>query len=244
MREKDVRTAILLGEDGIECLRQASVAVVGLGGVGGYAAEAIARAGARRIVLVDFDLVQGSNINRQLIATTETIGISKAELFRGRISSIDPEIEIVACEVFADATNYAEVLSGVDYLIDAIDSLEAKIGLLEYAYHHGISAVSVFGAGNRLDPSYIRSADLAETAGCPLARRVRKALRERGIVTGIRAVFSIEQPLQAKYSLPLDESNRGKARPIGSISYMPGIMGLWAASELIRIILRDSPTTT
>lgn len=237
MREKDLRTAILIGEAGIQALRSTSIAIVGLGGVGGYTAEAIARAGAKKLIIVDFDRVQESNINRQIIAMSTNIGRQKTDLIRERIHLIDPEIEVIARDVFASCENYAEVLGDAEFLVDAIDSIEAKIGLLEYAYHQGLGVVSVFGAGNRLDPSFIRTGDISQSSGCPLAKRVRKALREKGIVSGIRSVYSLEQPIAPKFISEETKQQPGKARTIGSIAYMPGIMGLTAASEIIRMIL-------
>lgn len=235
IREQEIRTGLLTGEAGLIRLKQARVAVVGLGGVGGYALEALARAGVGHLTIVDFDTVQLSNINRQLIADRQSVGRSKTELFRQRIALIDPETQVTVHNVFAEKNNFPDILTDCDYLVDAIDSLEAKTDLLEYAYDKGLKTIAVFGAGNRLDASRIQVSDISKSHGCPLAKRVRKALRERGINNGIRVVFSAEEPIPAKLELPPSDVKR----PIGSISYMPAIMGLRAAAELIRIILSD-----
>lgn len=237
MREQDQRTALLIGEAGIHKLREARVVVVGLGGVGGYAVEALVRAGIGKLTLVDFDTVQESNLNRQIIAEHDSIGLAKTDLFEQRAIRLNPQVRLNIHSLFADQSNFAEFLHEGMFLVDAIDSLEAKVGLLEYAFGKAIPCVSVFGAGNRLDPSKIRSGDLSESSGCPLGRRVRKALRERGVTTGIRVVYSIEEPLPSISNQDRQADSTTQKSPIGSISYMPGIMGLWAASEIIRIIL-------
>ncbi|HRY83797.1 MAG TPA: tRNA threonylcarbamoyladenosine dehydratase [Candidatus Cloacimonadota bacterium] len=234
-REQDIRTELLLGAEGLAKLYSASVAVVGLGGVGGYALEALVRAGVGRLTIVDFDVVQLSNINRQLIADHQSVGLAKTELFQRRIREINPDAQVNVCNVFINKENCAEVLSGCGYLLDAIDCLEAKTDLLEFAFLNHIQAVTVFGAGRRLDPFRIQTGDISKTHGCPLARRTRKALRDRGISSGIKAVFSTEEPLAAIREAAPSTSRQ----PIGSISYMPAIMGLRAAAELIRIIIRD-----
>lgn len=233
IRAQDQRTGLLIGDAGLAKLYQAKVAIIGLGGVGGYALEAIARAGIGQLTIVDYDVVQLSNLNRQLIANHQTVGLVKTELFRKRILEINPDAQVTVHKIFVSRENQAEILQSCDYLIDAIDSLEAKIDLLEFAYRNGIKTVAVFGAGNRLDPSQIQCLDISKSHGCPLARRVRKALRERGINTGIRVVFSAEEPIKAQMEL----SPITAKQPIGSISYMPAMMGLRAAGELIRMIL-------
>ena len=235
-REQDSRTRQLIGDVGLEKLSCAKVAVIGLGGVGGYAVEALTRAGIGHLTIVDSDTVQITNINRQIIANHQVLGIAKTELFRQRLLEINPDLQLTVHNVFADKSNFPDLLNGCEYLLDAIDSLEAKIDLLEYVYRNDIKTIAVFGAGNRLDPQKIQCKDIAESSGCPLAKRVRKALRDRGISTGIAVVFSNEEPiLNAEYAS--DNLPTAGKRPIGSISYMPAMMGLRAAAEVIRMIL-------
>ncbi len=233
VRERDSRTALLIGEEGLARLKQAKIAVIGLGGVGGYAVEALVRAGIAEILLVDFDRVQESNVNRQLIADYDSIGILKTELYAQRLAKLDPQLKICCKACFVDSGNMAELLDGYQYVIDAIDSLDSKIDMLDYCHRTGRFVVSIFGAGRRLDPSLVRSGDISQSSACPLARRVRKSLRERGVTSGISAVWSIEEAAPAVKEQGPDRS------PIGSISYMPAIMGLTAASILIRKIIQD-----
>ena len=232
------RTALLIGEEGIAQLKQTRVCVIGLGGVGSYAVEALARAGIGSFVLIDFDIVGPTNLNRQVLALTETIGQPKTEVMKARILSINPSVEVVTHQVFLDQDNRAELLQGCDFYIDAIDSLGPKIGLLEYAVRSELKIISVMGAGNRLDPSHIHLDRLDKSHNCPLARRVRKFLRRRGIQGTFQCVYSSELPM-----LPEEEDDslneliiqRGRQRRmIGSISYMPAIMGMTAASWVIR----------
>ena len=238
IREQDQRTALLIGEEALDKLKEAHVAVIGLGGVGGYALEALVRAGVGQITIVDFDRVQTTNINRQIIANHETIGQLKTDLFQDRIRKINPRMHLTVHSVFVNAQNQDVILSDPDYVLDAIDSVQSKVDLLEYCYENGKQVVSVFGAGRRQDPSQIRAGDISKSSVCPLARVVRKALRERGITRGIRCVWSEEEahnPVQAEPA-KTEDSQLGA---IGSISYMPGIMGLWAAAELLRTIRTD-----
>lgn len=230
VNERDSRTALLIGKEGLSKLREARIAVIGLGGVGGYAVEALVRAGIAEILLVDFDRVQESNINRQLIADYDSIGMLKTELYARRLTKLDPQLIVCSQTCFLDSSNMAEILDGYHYVIDAIDSLNSKIDLLDYCHRNNKFVVSVFGAGRRLDPSLVCSGDISQSSACPLARRVRKSLRERGITSGISAVWSIEEASPAVIEQGPERS------PIGSISYMPAIMGLTAASILIRKI--------
>lgn len=230
VNERDSRTALLIGKEGLSKLREARIAVIGLGGVGGYAVEALVRAGIAEILLVDFDRVQESNINRQLIADYDSIGMLKTELYARRLTKLDPQLIVCSQTCFLDSSNMAELLDGYHYVIDAIDSLNSKIDLLDYCHRNNKFVVSVLGAGRRLDPSLVRSGDISQSSACPLARRVRKSLRERGITSGISAVWSIEE------ASPAVKEQGPERSPIGSISYMPAIMGLTAASILIRKI--------
>lgn len=236
------RSELLIGEEGQHKLAEAAVCVIGLGGVGSYAAEALVRAGIGSFILIDFDTVGVTNLNRQVIATTDSIGKTKISAMQERILSINPGAKYQTHQAFLDSENRAQLLEGADIYLDAIDSLGPKIGLLEYAIRTELKIISVMGAGNRLDPSQIRIAPMDKSHGCPLAKRVRKFLRRRGINAKIPCVYSSEKPL-----LPEDEPaedlqeitlQRGRQRrSIGSISYMPAIMGMVAASWVIRTLL-------
>jgi tRNA A37 threonylcarbamoyladenosine dehydratase len=212
--------------------------VAGLGGVGSYACEALARAGIGVFTLIDFDTIGETNLNRQVIALRETIGQPKVEVMRRRILSINPEARISIHQEFLDTENRAGLVRDADYLIDAIDSLGPKIGLLEYALNQNLKLISVMGAGNRLDPAQIHLASLNKSHNCPLARRVRKFLRRRGARTDFPCVYSSELPSQPEEDEDMPDEliiQRGRQRKtIGSISYMPAIMGMVAASWVIR----------
>ncbi|MBN2828700.1 MAG: tRNA threonylcarbamoyladenosine dehydratase [Candidatus Cloacimonetes bacterium] len=237
------RTEMLFGKENIEKFGETKIAVFGLGGVGSYACESLARSGFKKFILVDFDVVDLTNINRQNIALHSTIGRFKTEVMSERILDINPEAEIEIFTEFADLETRKRMLSDdVDFVVDAIDSLNPKVGLLEDVYHLGIPVISSMGAGNRIDPSKIMINDLSKTFNCQLAYRVRKYLRRRGITTGIDCVFSSE-PANDLFNDD-SESNkdeksviRGRERePIGSVSYLTAIMGLWTASFVIRRI--------
>lgn len=238
------RTKLLIGDAGLAKLNASRVAVIGLGGVGSHAAEALARAGIGSFLLIDFDVVNPTNLNRQLIALQSSIGIPKTELMKTRINSINPAARVQIKNEFCSQENRENLIPPVDFLLDAIDSLGPKIGLLEYCLKKAIPLISVMGAGNRLDPAQIQIADISKTHACPLAKRVRKFLRRRGIKSGFPCVFSTETPL-----IPEDEEDipdeiiihRGRERKtIGSISYMPAIMGYRAAAYIINQLLSNS----
>ncbi|MDD4806733.1 MAG: tRNA threonylcarbamoyladenosine dehydratase [Candidatus Cloacimonetes bacterium] len=236
------RTELLIGSEGLQKLKECTVAVVGLGGVGSYAAEALCRAGIGHFILIDFDTVGPTNLNRQLLATSQTIGKPKTELMRQRILDINPEARIICHQSFIDQENRAQLLEGADYIIDAIDSLGPKIGLLEYLAKSERKLISVMGAGNRMDPSQIHIAKLKQSHQCPLARRVRKFLRRRGVEGNFPCVYSSEAALIPDPEIESDTEliiERGRQRQtIGSISYMPAIMGMMAASWVINSILK------
>ena len=224
------RLQLLAGPRGMDKLKKAAVAVIGLGGVGSHAVEALARSGVGRLVLVDMDRIEISNINRQLPALTSTIGKYKTEAIARRIHEIDPSIQVseFACR-FEPASSEEILSSGLDYVIDAIDSLPDKIHLIVSCLEKGIPVVSSMGMANRLDPSMIRIGDIKETHVCPVARIIRKELRSRGIDSGIKVVYSIEKPVK-----PWEE----KQGILGSIIYLPGIAGYLLASFIIEGITR------
>ena len=237
------RLELLIGAAGLERLRRARVTVVGLGAVGSYVVEGLARAGVGSLRLVDFDEVRPSNINRQLYALDSTLGRPKVTVAAARVADINPQCTVEPLRLFVDARTAAAVLTPPpDVLVDAIDSLSPKVELIAAAHALGVRTISVMGAALRTDPSLIRVADLAETRCCPLARFVRKRLAKRGIHRGVLCVFSIEPiPKSSRSTAPSGEDEephvRGRRRwPLGSLSTLPGIFGLWAATEAIRML--------
>ncbi len=235
------RTRLLLGEERFLRLQASSVTVVGLGAVGGHAVEALARSGVGRLRLVDFDTLQLSNINRQILALDSTLGRSKAEVAQERVRDINPNCTVEAMQVFADDQSMDRILDpSPSLLIDAIDSLNPKVQLLTAAYHRGIPILSSMGAALRLDPTKIQVGDLFSTRRCPLARRLRKRLRQNGVDQGIECVYSTEE-VMFDYQTPVGErilenpySNRGRARnTLGSLPTLPGIFGLILANRAI-----------
>lgn len=222
---------MMLGEEGVNRLFAARVAVFGVGGVGGYAVEALARAGVGHIELIDSDRVSLSNINRQIIATHNTVGMYKTEAMRERIMSINPEAEVVCHSVFFDEKTKDNFdFTKYDYVVDAIDSLSAKVELIASAHAVGTPIISAMGAGNKLDPTRFEVSDISKTTVCPLARAVRIALRKRGI-NHLKVVYSKEPPV-----LTPEVSEGEKRRVPGSISFVPSAMGLIIAGEVIKDI--------
>lgn len=238
------RSSLIVDEKSLLGFQNQRILVVGLGGVGGYAVEGLARAGFSKFILVDFDVVSESNINRQIIALHSTIGKLKSQLFQERVLDINPHAEVEIINEFFDDKLRLEVLDRVDFVVDAIDSLGPKVGLLEDCYNRKIKVISCMGSGNRLDPSKIRIADLAKSKNCTLASRVRKYLRKRGITKGIPVVYSEELPikdyLKDGRGEATEASTRGRDRTlVGSISYYPAIMGMMMASYLVRYYIDE-----
>ena len=234
MKEFYSRTEMLLSEEGVEKLKNSCVAVFGVGGVGGYAVEALSRAGVGEIHLVDSDRVSVSNINRQIIATHNTVGQYKTEAMRERILSINPESKVVCHSLFFDESTKTEFdFTKYSYVIDAIDSLSAKVELIATATEAGVGIISAMGAGNKLDPTQFEVSDISKTTVCPLARAVRIALRKRGI-NHLKVVYSKESPV-----IPPEVSDGVKKRVPGSISFVPSVMGLILAGEVIKDIAKN-----
>ena len=253
--ERFSRTRLLLGDAGLARLRDAHVAVIGLGAVGSYAVEGLARAGVGHLRLVDFDCVSPSNINRQLYALESTLGQPKHELAARRVLDINPSCDVETLPLFVNRDTVAQVLAPpVQFVVDAIDSLNAKAGLLEACVRAGLPVFSSMGAARRLDPAFIRVADLGQTTVCPLARFVRKRLHKRGIREGVRCVFSIEPVPDESVGEPegeiLLEGERPREppgrerRPMGSLSCVTGIMGLTLAREVIMRIIGNEIKNT
>jgi len=230
------RTELLIGSEKIEFLKNSKVMVIGLGGVGSYAAEALARAGIGSLVLIDGDLVEKSNINRQLVALNSTIGMRKTDVMEERVKDINPLINIITINEFVEPSRVGEILFSekVDIVIDCIDSLSPKISLLKECKRQKVRCVSVMGAGGKMDPSKVIIRDISSTHSCLLAQKIRKRLKELHINKGIRAVFSTE--IQNYDSLKLTDGLNYKKSFYGTISYMPAIFGLNAASEAIRLL--------
>ena len=215
----------LVGADGVRRLRDAHVVVFGIGGVGGYAAEALARAAVGAISLVDHDVVTGSNINRQIIALHSTVGMPKVQAMRARIHDIHPECDVTSRQVFVKDDNIEDLLIGATYAVDAVDTVSAKLAIITACSDMGIPVISAMGAGNKLSGEF-RVKDIFETSSDPLARVMRRELRRRGI-TQLKVTASDMPGIR---ELKKDE-------PIPSISYMPGLCGLTMAGELIRDII-------
>lgn len=235
------RTRVLIGDAGIARLAGARVFLAGLGGVGSFAAEALARAGIGELIIADFDRVAGSNLNRQLCALQSTIGQPKAEVMRARLLDINPRCKLSLIQEFLAADELPDLVAGggFHFAIDAIDSLNSKLALLTAALDAGVPIVSSMGAGGRLDPGGIRIGDLMDSGGCPLAKKVRQQLRRRGYGRGITAVWSEETPRPPG---PPEPTTRGRARVVnGTISYLPGLFGLTAAGIVIQRLLQAPP---
>jgi tRNA A37 threonylcarbamoyladenosine dehydratase len=235
------RTALLIGEEGIKKLQQSRVAVIGLGGVGSYAVEALVRAGVGSFLIIDFDRVNESNINRQLIALHSTIGQLKTDVIKQRMLDINPQIKIEILSEFFAKENRLDYLNKADFILDAIDSIGPKMGMIKDLTELNIPFISVLGAGNRLDPSKIEITSIWKTEQCPLAKRLKKLLRRYGVTKSFPVVFSSEKPLEIDLIEPIFQNDmRPDSIPkttVGSISYMPAIMGMMAASWLIRRIV-------
>jgi tRNA A37 threonylcarbamoyladenosine dehydratase len=234
------RTALIFGEEGMAKLHNSKIAIVGLGGVGSFAAEMLARSGIGALILVDFDRVGLTNINRQITALTSTVGQLKVDVLTSRLKDINPDIDIVRAPIFCGDDGRDILLSEADYIIDAIDSLNPKAGLLEYAHKSKIKVISCMGAANRLNPSLIRLDDISRTTTCPLASRVRKYLNKRGIYEGIPVVYSIEKPLALHtYDTLEDETlERGRKRSsLGSVAHLPAAFASWAVSYVLKDIV-------
>lgn len=235
MEERFCRTAMLLGEEGIARLQAARVVVFGLGGVGSFAAEALARAGVGHFVLVDHDRIAPSNLNRQLLALTSTVGRSKAIVMQERIADINPSAEVEAMEEFFLPGRAGVFFSRpYDYIVDAIDTVAGKIALAVEAEERKIPVVSSMGAGNKLDPTRFEVADIYETSVCPLARVMRRKLKARG-VKALKVVYSKEVPRAPLFAVR-DEVRPGAPgkTPPGSVSFVPSVAGLILASVVVR----------
>lgn len=237
MKEEFVRTAMLIGEENVRKLNYARVAVFGVGGVGGYVVETLVRCGVGALELVDNDVVSTSNINRQIIALHSTVGMAKTQAAKARALDINPDCKITTRECFflpenADTFDF----STYDYVVDAIDTVSGKIALIERAKKAGTPVISAMGAGNKLDPTAFKVADVSKTNVCPLARVMRRELKKRGI-DGVKCVYSEEMPVERQTDENAGEKT-AENKPIpASIAFAPSVMGIILASEVVKDLI-------
>jgi tRNA A37 threonylcarbamoyladenosine dehydratase len=233
MIEQFSRTEILLGEAAMERLYRARVAVFGVGGVGGYAVEALVRTGVGALDLIDADTVSVSNINRQLLALGSTVGRYKTDVAKERALDINPDCKVTTYNLFYGPASTEIDFSCYDYVIDAVDTVSAKLVIIERAKAMGVPVISAMGAGNKLDPTAFKVADISQTNICPLARVMRKELKKRG-VEGVKTVYSEEEPKESV----LFNQESGKPVP-ASIAFVPSVVGLIVASEVIKDLIKE-----
>ena len=235
MNEQFLRTAMLLGEDAIGKLQSARVAVFGIGGVGGYTVEALARAGIGHIDVIDNDTVSRSNINRQILATHSTVGMAKVEAAKRRILDINPDCQVVMHQVFYTPETEGQFdFTQYDYIVDAIDTVTGKLALVQNSHTAGTPIICCMGTGNKLDASAFEVADISKTTMCPLARIMRKELGKRGI-KHLKVVYSKEEALTPT-GWEEEAAALGKRQIPGSVSFVPGAAGLILAGEVIKDI--------
>lgn len=239
MRKWLDRTELLLGKEALEKLKTKHVLLVGLGGVGAYAAEQICRAGIGEMTIVDADVVDETNINRQLIALTSTIGNPKTELLKERLLKINPDLKLHVIQEYIKDDNTEELLNRAvyDYVLDAIDTLSPKVFLIYQVLQKKYPLISAMGAGGKLDPSQIQVVDIKKTYQCKLAFIVRKRLHHLGIRTGFKAVFSPE--VVPEHAIVIDSNpSMNKLSVVGTISYMPAMFGCYMAAEVIKDLIK------
>lgn len=230
MSEQFSRTELLIGKEGIEKLQKSKVAVFGIGGVGSYAVEGLVRAGVGHFILVDNDTVSVNNLNRQIIATLDTVGKSKVEVAKERILSINPEAKVEIYKEFFMPDSPEIIDNSVDYIVDAVDTVTAKIELVVRANKLNILIISCMGTGNKLDPTKFEITDIYKTSVCPLAKVMRKELKNRDI-KNLKVLYSKEEPIKIN-------NNEGERVP-GSISFVPSVAGLIIAGEVIKDIIKQ-----
>lgn len=239
MGEELERVRLLLGEDAVRKLHDSTVLVAGVGGVGSYAAEALARTGIGHLILVDKDNVELSNLNRQIMADHSTVNIPKVRAMRERIHSFAPECEVTEMEVFLSADNM-DIVKEAGFVIDAIDTVTSKLDLIEACHEYGIPFVSSLGMGNRLDSSQVSYTDLWKTQGDPLAKSVRAMARKRGIRYKVPVLFSSEEPIRQSLVIHPDGETRKERIPPASVIFVPAAAGLLAASIAVRKLLEET----
>ena len=231
------RTRLLLGSAAMEKLKNSRVAVFGLGGVGGYTVEALARSGVGALDLIDHDTISLTNINRQLLATLDTVGMSKAEAARQRVLSINPDAHVTARPVFYSPDTAADFdFSQYDYIVDAVDTVTAKLALITAAKAAGTPILSCMGTGNKLNPSLFQITDISKTSVCPLARIMRKECAKRGL-KHVKVLFSTEGPLPATEE-STEELPEGRRSLPGSVAFVPSVAGLLIAGEVVKDLIK------
>ena len=234
MEEKFSRTEMLIGNEGMKKLKEAKVAIFGLGGVGSFVCEGLARSGIGNFILVDFDKVDESNINRQLIATTKTIGEYKVDLMRQRILDINPDANVDVHREFYTADSEIDIITkDLSYAVDCVDTIMAKIAIICKCDELDIPVISAMGAGNKLDPTMFEVADIYETSVCPLARLMKKDLKKRNIEK-LKVVYSKEHAINTN-DHEINKNNK-KFKVKGSVSFVPSVAGLIIAGEVIKDI--------
>lgn len=232
------RTRLLLGDDAMAKLRRSRVAVFGLGGVGGFVVEALARSGIGALELIDHDTVSLTNINRQIFATHSTVGMNKADAAAQRIRDIDPVIKVYPKKTFFGPDTAGEFdFSSYDYVVDAIDTVTGKLALIAAAKEAGVPILCCMGTGNKLDASRFQIADISKTSVCPLARIMRKECAKRGY-KNIKVLFSTEDPLPSHAEESTEELPEGRRSLPGSVAFVPSVAGLLIAGEVIRDLIK------
>ena len=230
------RTRMLIGDEGIAKLQNSHILIAGIGGVGSFTAEALARAGVGTLTLIDSDTVDITNLNRQIHATQKTVGQPKVQVMAERIQDINPDIKVNPVSAFLLNDNLQSVLGEAqyDYIIDAVDTVTAKLALILYARERNIPVISSMGTANKLDATKFEVVDISKTHTCPLARVMRKELRDRGIVSGVEVLYSTAQPVYRPQT-----AEEGKKPVPGSISYVPSVAGLLLAGHVIQQLLKS-----
>lgn len=238
MQEQFVREELLIGKTGIEKLKHAKVAIFGIGGVGSFATEGLARAGIGNFILVDNDNIDISNLNRQIHAAMDTVGKYKIDVMKQRILSINPNAKVeIYNEFFMPNCNKNIIDESIDYIIDAVDTVTAKIELVVQANRKNIPIISSMGTGNKLDPTKFEVADIYNTSVCPLAKVMRKELSKRGIQK-LKVVYSKEEPIKPYEDLVIEEMQTNKRKTPGSISFVPSVAGLIMTGEVVKDIIK------
>ncbi len=248
MQNQFSRTELLIGQDGLDRLKSSTVLVFGIGGVGAYTVEGLARAGVGHLIMVDYDEICLTNLNRQLHALRSTVGEAKVEVMKQRLLDINPDIQIEAIKSFYTENEAEKFLNRkLDYVVDAIDTVAGKVSLAKECLERKIPFISSMGAGNRLTAANFQIADLSKTSGCPLAKAMRKLLRKQGITKGIKVIYSPDLPIAPLQGsddcrnnciCPGGDAHCAKKRQIpGSISFVPSVVGLLIAGEVVRDLL-------
>lgn len=240
MNEASKRLEYLIKEEGLRACKEASVLIVGVGGVGSFAAEALARSFIGKLILLDNDVVATSNLNRQILATQSTIGLPKVEVMKERIKSINPDCDVIAIQGFYD-TNRTDCFEGnIDFVVDAIDTLSSKMDLIEACAKRNIPLISSLGMGNRLDPTQLSITTLDKTSYDPLARALRMIVKKRNFKKKIHVVFSKEIPLRQTCIENEDGKTRKEILPPGSSAFVPSTAGLICASYVVRNLVKKA----